>query len=99
MLTGDNEIWENTEDVTTGVVYDAVFAGDDSDSASGLNADGLNTDLNADVEIWENIGDANSAYFIYQGTIVNNIDDHGSEDYQWGEIIRINHDKCNTFNP
>ena len=46
------------------------------------------------IEIWENIGDSTNPN--YQGTLLNTLNDYQFDDDSLGEIIRINHDQCNT---
>ena len=48
------------------------------------------------IEIWENTGDLTNPN--YNGILLNNDDHHNFTQYDYGEIIRINHDQC-EFNP
>ena len=49
------------------------------------------------IEIWENTGDLITPN--YQGELLDNSDDHQFFTYDYGEIIRINHDQCESLNP
>ena len=49
------------------------------------------------IEIWENTGDLITPN--YQGELLDNSDDHQFFQYDYGEIIRINHDQCEVLNP
>ena len=49
------------------------------------------------IEIWENTGDLTDPN--YQGAILNTADDYEFDNYYLGEIIRINHDQCETATP
>ena len=49
------------------------------------------------IEIWENTGDLMTPN--YQGELLDNSDDHQFFTYDYGEIIRINHDQCQLLNP
>ena len=46
----------------------------------------------SNIEIWENTGDLTNPN--YKGTLLANSDDHDFFTYDYGEIIRINHDQC-----
>ena len=50
----------------------------------------------SNIEIWENLGDLTNPN--YNGTLLDNSDDHDFFTYDYGEIIRIDHDQC-EFNP
>ena len=49
------------------------------------------------IEIWENTGDLMTPN--YQGELLDDFDNHQFFTYDYGEIIRINHDQCEVFNP
>ena len=49
------------------------------------------------IEIWENTGDLINPS--YQGKLLDNSDGHEFFTYDYGEIIRINHDQCESLNP
>ena len=49
------------------------------------------------IEIWENTGDLINPN--YQGELLDNSDGHEFFTYDYGEIIRINHDQCEVSNP
>ena len=44
------------------------------------------------IEIWENTGDLTNPN--YQGTLLDDTDDHQFFNYDYGAIIRINHEQC-----
>ena len=46
----------------------------------------------SNIEIWENTGDLTNPNYV--ATLLNNSDDHEFFNYDYGEIIRINHDQC-----
>ena len=48
------------------------------------------------IEIWENTGDLINPN--YQGVLLDNSDDYQFFTYDYGEIIRINHDQCEVSN-
>ena len=48
------------------------------------------------IEIWENTGDLINPK--YQGELLDNSDGHEFFTYDYGEIIRINHDQCEVLN-
>ena len=47
------------------------------------------------IEIWKNTGDLMTPN--YQGELLDNSDDHQFFTYDYGEIIRINHDQCEVL--
>ena len=49
------------------------------------------------IEIWENTGDLTAPN--YQGILLDNSDHHDFFTYDYGEILRINHDQCDLLNP
>ena len=49
------------------------------------------------IEIWENKGDLLNPN--YQGELLDDSDNHQFFTYDYGEIIRINHDQCEVLNP
>ena len=53
------------------------------------------------IEVWEKIDDVMALviYPSYQGVLLANSSDHQFLTYDYGEIIRINHDQCETLNP
>ena len=49
------------------------------------------------IEIWDNTGDLINPS--YQGVSLDKSDDHQFLYYDYGEIIRIDHDQCEILNP
>ena len=49
------------------------------------------------IEIWENTGDLMTPN--YQEELLDDSDHHQFFTYDYGEIIRINHDQCELSNP
>ena len=46
----------------------------------------------SNIEIWENTGDLTNPNYV--ATLLDNSDNHEFFNYDYGEIIRINHDQC-----